>query len=450
MCNDPSHHHGTYAPSGTRKLKHQLDKVEGKMEIRLAIRADNTLEMVRVACTEPPRFFEAICKGRDATEIATIVQRICGVCPFPYGLAASKAAEEAFGYTISPQAIDLRKLALAANTFSSHVLHAVLLVLPRFLAVPSVIEINDVAPDVTKEMFTLYKLATDLASATGGRGVHATGIIPGGMSLAPSLSTLHDLLARLKDAHGLYDLMVDVYAKSAAPFTLDIPPPEREFIALFGTSSYPLYAVDEMIYSTKGGLMRNETFRTYKHEEINNETNSKLVYTPYGSYMVGALARLNVNGPRFMTDRARKDCRTLGLTFPCHDPFMNTAAQIVEGRIVLEDTVARIEKLLEEGLRKETPIIVPRAGSGFGIVEAPRGLMYQHHEYDETGLSVGADCIIPTGMNFAQMQADLEYYVPIFLARGWNDAKIMQYCDLLLAHYDPCNSCAVHVVRLKH
>jgi len=128
---------------------------------------------------------------------------------------------------------------------------------------------------------------------------------------------------------------------------------------------------------------------------------------------------------------------------------MNTAAQLVEGRQVLIDAVKAIDELLAIGLHKEArPIIKPRAGYGAGYLEAPRGLIWHEYKYDENGLVTWANCIIPTGMNTGSMQEDLESFSSHLMDTGESDEEISYKLDLLLAHYDPCNSCAVHVVHL--
>jgi hydrogenase maturation protease len=122
---------------------------------------------------------------------------------------------------------------------------------------------------------------------------------------------------------------------------------------------------------------------------------------------------------------------------------------LVEGRQVLVDVVKAIDELLAIGLHKEArPVIKPRAGYGAGYLEAPRGLIWHEYKYDENGLVTWANCIIPTGMNTGSMQEDLEHFTPYLMQWGKSDEEISYTLDLLLAHYDPCNSCAVHVVHL--
>jgi len=437
--------------SGGRAIaRKNIPMVEGKMSFEIEQEADGKIKSTLIV-EEPLRHFEEICKGKSAEEVAVIVQRICGVCPFPYALAASKAAERAFGIKVSDQTHRLRELALYGNMFNSHVLHALDLVLPRLLHLNSIIEFAVANPDNTAlaaKLLGLHTLGNDLARLIGGREVHAVAITPGYMTHIPKAEDLKAIRERLANAHETYGVLVNVYASIAAGANPKLPIREREFIGLEGDTKYPFYS--GLIQSSKKGLMNAQEFEKYKHEYVVDNSNSKQVYTDMSdSYMVGALASVNLNC-HLLSREAWKDMETLGLTLPCYDPYMNTAAQLVEGRQVLIDAVKAIDELLAIGLKAEKrPRIIPREGYGAGYLQAPRGMIWHEYRYDKNGLVTWANCIIPTGMNTGSMQKDLEHFAAHLLGEAnASDEEIGYDLDLLLAHYDPCNSCAVHVVRL--
>jgi len=426
-----------------------IPMVEGKMGFEIYAEKGKVTG-VKLVVEEPLRHFEAICEGKSAEEVAVIVSRICGVCPFPYALAASKAAEKAFGFKVSDQTYRLRELAIYGNMFNSHVLHALDLVAPRLLHLNSIIEFAVASPENTAlaaQLLGLHTLGNDLARLVGGREVHSTTITPGWMTQIPKAEELKAVRNRLASAHETYSVLVNIFASISKDNNPKLPIREREFIALRGDKKYPFYA--GLIGSSWHKPMNAATFERYKHEYVVDNSNSKQVSTDSNrSYMVGALARLNLNED-LLCEAAKKDMETLGLSLPCHDPYMNTAAQLVEGRQVLVDVVKAIDELLAIGLHKEArPVIKPRAGYGAGYLEAPRGLIWHEYKYDENGLVTWANCIIPTGMNTGSMQEDLEHFTPYLMQWGKSDEEISYTLDLLLAHYDPCNSCAVHVVHL--
>jgi coenzyme F420-reducing hydrogenase alpha subunit len=165
-------------------------------------------------------------------------------------------------------------------------------------------------------------------------------------------------------------------------------------------------------------------------------------------YMVGALARVNNNFEQ-LSPFAREAADLAGLTVPCFNPFMNTTAQIVECAHCLEDSIQIIDRLLETGIRieDEQTKITPCAGAGVGAVEAPRGILFHEYEYDEKGICVSANLMIPTGQNLGNLEADMRAFTPGILHR--KEAAISHALEMLVRAYDPCISCSTHVVRLK-
>lgn len=79
----------------TRTIKiDYLARVEG--EGALYIRANGgQVEDVQVKIFEPPRFFEALLRGRRFDEAPDITARICGICPVAYQMSAVHAMEDA-------------------------------------------------------------------------------------------------------------------------------------------------------------------------------------------------------------------------------------------------------------------------------------------------------------------------------------------------------------------
>src|SRR3989338_11065328 len=73
-----------------------LARVEGEGTLELHVR-DGAIEDLRLRIFEPPRMFEKLLEGRDYTEVADMVARICGICPVAYQMSAVHAIENLFG-----------------------------------------------------------------------------------------------------------------------------------------------------------------------------------------------------------------------------------------------------------------------------------------------------------------------------------------------------------------
>jgi coenzyme F420-reducing hydrogenase alpha subunit len=158
---------------------------------------------------------------------------------------------------------------------------------------------------------------------------------------------------------------------------------------------------------------------------------------------VGALARFN-NNYRLLHPEAAKAAEQFGLAPVCHNPFMNTVAQLVECVHVTHEAIRFIDDLLREGPSETMAAVTPLAGEGVGAVEVPRGILYHHYEYDDEGYIVRANCVIPTTQNNANIHLDLPALARTYAVDGMTDERLELLCSMLVRAYDPCVSCSVH------
>ena len=86
-----------------------LTRVEG--EGALHIRVDGTaVTAVELNIYEPPRFFEALLRGRGYLEPPDITARICGICPVSHLIASAKACDRILAVRPPKTGADLRAL----------------------------------------------------------------------------------------------------------------------------------------------------------------------------------------------------------------------------------------------------------------------------------------------------------------------------------------------------
>ncbi|MGZ4613182.1 MAG: nickel-dependent hydrogenase large subunit, partial [Kineosporiaceae bacterium] len=109
-----------------------LARVEGEGALRVRVRNGRVVD-AELSIYEPPRFFEALLRGRGHTEPPDITARICGICPVAYQLTACQAVEAACGVDVPDEIRLLRRLLYCGEWIESHALHIYLLHLPDFL-----------------------------------------------------------------------------------------------------------------------------------------------------------------------------------------------------------------------------------------------------------------------------------------------------------------------------
>src|SRR6516164_8100409 len=186
--------------SRTRVLRTDyLARVEGEgaMYVRLEGRA---VADVKLRIYEPPRFFEALLRGRAFTEPPDITARICGICPVAYQMSACQAIEDACGAIVPPPLQDLRRLLYCGEWIESHALHIYLLHAPDFLGYESAIDLARDRRDVVERGLRLKKAGNAILTVVGGRSIHPVNVRVGGFYRLPTADELRGLRATLADA----------------------------------------------------------------------------------------------------------------------------------------------------------------------------------------------------------------------------------------------------------
>ena len=417
---------------------HYITRVEGHGNI-LVNANDGKIEDLKWEVIEAPRLFEAMLRGRHFNDVPIIASRICGICSIAHTLASVKAVESAFGISPTEQTLILRKLLHNAEYLESHVLHTLFLAAPDYLGVPSVFPLVETHKDIVVMALRLKRLAYNLAEAIAGRKTHPLGAVVGGFAMTPDLNELKNLKKRLEAARPDLETVVKLFQ------TLKLPDFEREteYIALRDPRDYALYQGD--IASSDSNTLPPSSYLEVTNEFCVPWSTAKYTRHNRDSYMVGALARFNLNSKQLLP-QARKAAGDLGLSAPNHNPYAITLAQVVETVHVLEDSINIIDHLLALGLKDELPLVKVKAGRGVGTVEAPRGLLIHDYTFDEKGVLTKANCIIPTNQNHNNIQKDLEKLVPPLLKLPEDEIKLKM--EMLVRSYDPCISCSTHALKI--
>ncbi len=423
---------------------HHVTRVEGHGNIYVNVK-NGIIEKCEWNIPEAPRFFEAMVVGRQWNELHHITSRICGICSIGHTLASLRATEAAMGIKISDQDLKLRKLALHAENLQSHILHLGFLVLPDLLGVGSVIPLASSNPEEVTTVLQLHRLANEMSNMLCGRTTHPQRLMPGGFSKIPSIKELGALKKNLLDSVPKLQAVAELFKSVASNFPEFSR--ETEFIALTKPDEYALY--DGAIGSTDTGSAPTTEYLSYTNEYVVPISTAKRAKHARESYMVGALARLNINFDK-LSPLAKKTAELFGLKPVCHNPFMNNIAQLVEVVHSVEDSVRLIKELENAGLQPQSdyhlPEISVKAGQGVGAVEVPRGILFHDYTYDQQGVCTKANCIIPTNQNHGNIELDLKALLPKVLDK--TEKEIELSLEMLVRAYDPCISCSTHCVQV--
>jgi coenzyme F420-reducing hydrogenase alpha subunit len=161
-------------------------------------------------------------------------------------------------------------------------------------------------------------------------------------------------------------------------------------------------------------------------------------------YLVGPLARYNLNFDR-LSPMAQEAARSAGLSSICRNPFQSIIVRSVEILYACDEAL----RIIREYETPEKPAVEapPRAATGYGCTEAPRGILYHRYRIDDNGTLLDAKIVPPTSQNQKTIESDL--YQVVSKNIGLPKQKLTGQCEQAIRNYDPCISCATHFLKLN-
>jgi len=414
-----------------------LARVEGEGSLYIKMIGDRVSD-VKFRIYEPPRFFEAFLRGRHYSEVPDITSRICGICPIAYQMSAIHAIERALDIHVEPSIRLLRRLFYCGEWIESHALHIFMLHAPDFLGYPNVVAMAADHRALVEKALRLKKIGNQIVSLLGGREIHPISATVGGFYKVPSKPQLQELTDDLEWALQTSLETVEWTSKLEFPnFEQDY-----EFVALRHPDEYPLN--EGRLVSNRGldiDAAEYEDHFTELHVKHSNALHS--IVRGRGSYLVGPLARFNLNFDRLPAE-VQASARKAHLIPPVLNPFRGIVVRAVEVVFACGEALRIIRKYEPPSTPKcERP---NRAGIGQAITEAPRGILYHRYAFDERGLILTAKIVPPTSQNQKRIEDDLREYAS-HLA-GWSQQEATWKCEQAIRNYDPCISCATHFLKL--
>ena len=414
-----------------------LARVEGEGALYVKIR-NNRVTDVKFKIWEPPRLFEAFLRGRNYSEAPDITARICGICPIAYQMSSAQAMEGAFGVAVAGQLRALRRLIYCGEWIESHALHVYLLHAPDFLGYEDAIQMAKDHPEIVQKGLQLKKVGNELMAFLGGREVHPINVRVGGFYKVPTKRELAPFIDKLKWGRDA--------ALEAVRWTATLPFPDfeqdYEFVALRHPDEYAI--TEGRLVSNKGLDIAVSEYDDHFVEEHVPYTNAlHSVLKERGVYLVGPLARYNVNFDK-LSPLAQQAARDAGLGPVCLNPFKSIIVRTVEILYAYDEAL----RIIDEYEMPEKPAVEvqPRAGTGYGCTEAPRGILYHRYRVDDQGVILDAKIVAPTSQNQKSVESDLWQFVPKYM--DLPPDELTWRCEQAIRNYDPCISCSAHFLKL--
>ena len=449
-----------------------ITRIEGHAKVTIQLDdagnvADTKFKVVEL------RGFEKFCIGRPVEELPRIVTSICGVCPWSHHLASAKATDAIFGVEIPPTGKKLRDLCNSIAYTEEHILHFFFLSGPDFVMGPdadysvrNVIGIAQSNPEIGQKVVRNRHLGTQMLDIVSGKSIHPVTAVPGGFSKPLTIKERDKVLPMAEEVLEFAKFSMAFAKESIFPKYLDTV----KSLGVINTGFLGTVTDDGTLnlYDGKLRLMKPdgsyedfayEQYADYISEKIEDWTYMKFPYAkswgdgfsmdvddPKGIYRVNSLARINV-ADRMATPLAQKEFEEFREAFgrPAQLTLLYHWARLIE---LLYSAEHVVELLNDPDItsRETRTAVTPRAASGIGCVEAPRGTLFHDYETDDKGMITNLNLIVATTQNNAPINMSVNQAAKALIKNGNYDQGILNRVEMAIRAYDPCLSCSTHTL----
>ncbi len=457
------------------KIIDPVTRLEGHLKIEVTIDTVNQVQQVTDAKATGTLFrgFEILLQNRPAEDAPHITQRICGVCPVSHGMAAVLAQDAVAKVTVPDNARIMRNLVLGANYIQSHILHFYHLAVQDFVDGPGMAPwqpswSSDKRLDASTTSLlvsnyvtalSMRRQAHELGAVFGGRLPHPPTYISGGFTTVPRAG-------RITQAKNYLNTLIPFIQNTYIPNVQTLANGYPDYLSIgrgygnllaYGvfdednTGTNKLlgqgrvangattvnkvnvgYIAEQVAYSWyAGGTLKPAAGATTpQYPKTNAYSWLKAPRYSKKPYEVGPLARMWVNG----------DYRQ-GISVM--DRHMARAQETLKVALAMREWLGQLNS---SGAVYAKP--GSQTGSAFGLTEAPRGAL--GHWISLNGGKISKyQVVTPTCWNASPRDAAGKRG-PIEQALiGTPVLNIDEPVEVVrvIHSFDPCLSCAVHVMR---
>ncbi len=412
----------------------KLSKIEGHADLDIKIR-DGKVEDVDLRVMENKRFYTQAVKGKDYNAVPQLVSRICGTCSIAHLTACIEAIEKTLKIKPSEQTMLMRKLTMYSLMIRDHALHLYFFVMPDIFNLDSLLDLKDEQKELIHQALHVKEAGNNLSNLIAGRAVHAPFEQVGGFSNLPDKEKTKDIIKELKSIRKSILDLADIFYNCKWELKR-----KTNFIALV-TKDFSF--LEGKIKSSTGAEIEEENYWDHLHNVIMPYSQASGFKFEGKEYMVGALARINLNKD-VLHKNTKKDMKKYLDLFPSENIFHNNLAQAIE---IMHSIDHSIEILENTEFKKEEPVKPDNlTGEGVGVIEAPRGTLYYWLAIDEGKIRY-ANLVIPTSQNLINMKEDIKEMVLNNIDKG--EEFIRKEAEKIIRAYDPCMSCASHFLKIN-
>lgn len=443
-----------------------VTRIEGHAKITINLDENKKVEDARIHVTQY-RGFEKMCEGRPYTEMPALTARTCGICPVSHAISSSKACDNLLALRPPKAARNLRRIINLGQIIQSHALNFYHLSAPDFIygfdAAPedrNIFKMMQTHPDMAKDGIKLRAFGQKIIETLGGKRIHPTWIVPGGVSHEISKETRDTILAQIPEALAIAQKSLKYFTNNLHKFKKEIDS-FANFPSLFmgivnKKGNLEHYDGFLRFIDSEGKILEDginpRFYDEYIGEAVEEDSYLKSPYYkplgyPNGMYRVGPLARLNISNAcgTPLADIEFEKFKNINNGKPVLNSFYYHYARLIEIIYGIEkiDELLRDERTMNSQVRGHANI---NRNRGVGCSEAPRGTLFHDYEVSDHGVITKMNLIIATGNNNLAMNAGVKQVAQTFV--DGNDIKegALNRVEAVIRAFDPCLSCSTHAL----
>jgi NAD-reducing hydrogenase large subunit len=440
-----------------------VTRIEGHARISLLLDEDGRVADARFHVGEF-RGFEKFCEGRPFYEMPALTSRVCGICPVSHLVASAKACDQILAVHTPVPARKLRRLMGLGQFVQSHALSFFHLSSPDLVlgmeSDPARRNLFGLAAEdeqYARGGIRLRRFGQRIIEILGGKRVHPSGVVPGGMAAPLEEAGRAEIADQLAEARATalsalerWKRLLDGLAEEVSVFGrfptlyVGLVTPEGDWEHYEGSLS---------VMDGSGMILAENIppieYRRWFAERVDSGSYMKPVhYRPRGEtggvYRVGPLARLNLCR-RMGVPLADRELTEFRQRFPppASSSFLYHHARLIEILASIEHIARLVDdpEILSRRIRAEAHVNQLEA---VGVSEAPRGTLFHHYQIDEDGRIRRVNLLIATGQNHAAMNRTILQVARHYVKGREIPEGILNRIEAGIRAFDPCLSCSTH------
>jgi hydrogenase large subunit len=455
-----------------------VTRIEGHLKVQVTIDTVNgATQVVDAQCTGTQfRGFETILKGRNPLDSTMITERICGVCPVSHGYASTLALEGAAGTARPTNARILRNLVLGSNFLQSHILHFYLLAALDYVQGPNSapwtpawsVDLRGGLTSIGNNIpmaVQARRRAHEMGAIFGGKMPGPVSYVAGGFTSNPSSSRISAFQSQLS---WLTNFIQNTYI----PDVQLLSSVYSDYLSVGkGYGNLLAYGAFDLDDAGSTKLFKRGIVWGSAPTQVNTVNVSNITESVGYSWYDNSTNNLNpAKGATVTVDPSTKTGAYSWLKAPRYSGNPVEAGPLARmwvtgnynrGVSIMDRHLARANEALVVAqamngwlnqLAIGSPVYstykTPSSGSGIGLTEAPRGALGHWLSISNSTIS-NYQVVTPTCWNASPKDSSgnrgpmEQALIGLPITRADEPVEVLR----LIHSFDPCLSCAVHVMR---